>query len=305
MNEVPRPAGTGKWEVVRRLRYGALLNLFRHRWGKEFPDDDAGREDLFELIMNLSLAPAATEKKIANAIELWAPWMQHDEAQMMVDHVQRLHISERLPTAKTLGVRVRLTNSERERLRLWPIAPIDMTDEQLAEQRKAKRQERDAKRRRNNGSLSREAYLAQFASREQPWKAEGISRRTWERRRGAGERRDHRANDAGERQTIVVNAERSPATASKVETQRKGQQGSGEVKSLRETTDVKKPERQERGGSPDIGVNLRHGGTDERLIALENWGENRKKKAWTKPSILSDEAPDLERCSLEEGARAV
>ena len=59
------------------------------------------------------------------------------------------------------------------------------------------------------------------------------------------------------------------------------------MKSLRETTEVRKPERHERGGSSDFVVNLRHGGTDERLIALENWGENRKKKPWTKPSILS------------------
>ena len=25
-----------KWELIRRLRYGALLKLFRHRWG-QFP----------------------------------------------------------------------------------------------------------------------------------------------------------------------------------------------------------------------------------------------------------------------------
>ena len=35
-----------KWERVRRLRYGCLIRLFRHRYGYQLPDDDAGREDL-------------------------------------------------------------------------------------------------------------------------------------------------------------------------------------------------------------------------------------------------------------------
>ena len=35
-----------KWELIRRLRYGALLKLLRHRWGHVLPDDDAGRDDL-------------------------------------------------------------------------------------------------------------------------------------------------------------------------------------------------------------------------------------------------------------------
>ena len=42
-------ADAAKWELIRRLRYGALLRLFRHRWGNELPDDDAGRDDLWLL----------------------------------------------------------------------------------------------------------------------------------------------------------------------------------------------------------------------------------------------------------------
>src|SRR4051812_38759905 len=103
MTDVATPSRAGNWETVRRLRYGALLKLLRHRWGHELPDDDAGREDLFELVLNLSLAPAAADKKMTNAIEVWAPWMPQDEAQRMVAHVNSLPPLERTPTAKQLG----------------------------------------------------------------------------------------------------------------------------------------------------------------------------------------------------------
>jgi hypothetical protein len=52
--------------------------------------------------------------------------------------------------------------------------------------------------------------------------------------------------------------------------------------------------------------------SDERLIAIKNWGKNADKKIspvsakndWTKPSILSDEPRDLTDFPLEEGQSA-
>ena len=87
MSDLAKPGVTGKWEVVRRLRYGALLKLFRHRYGYQFPEDDAGRDDLFVLLCVVSLAPSATDKKIANVIAVWAPWMKPDEREMLVEHI--------------------------------------------------------------------------------------------------------------------------------------------------------------------------------------------------------------------------
>ena len=162
----------GKWEVVRRLRYGALLKLFRHRYGYEFPDDDAGRDDLFVLLCVVSLAPSATDKKMAHVIDVWAPWMPDWERDMLVEHVNRLTIYERMPAAQVLGERVNLTNADRERLRLWPIKPVDMTVEQLMEQRKVKRREYQKQRRRDRGVKPR-------TTAAKPWEAEGIARSTW------------------------------------------------------------------------------------------------------------------------------
>jgi hypothetical protein len=99
MTAITKPAGAGKWEVVRRLRYGALLKLFRHRYGHQFPDDD----DLFVLLCVVSLAPSATDKKITHTIEMWAPWMSAWEAAKYVEHIGRLNIYERMPAARYLA----------------------------------------------------------------------------------------------------------------------------------------------------------------------------------------------------------
>lgn len=173
---------TGKWERVRRLRYGALVKLFRHRWGPTLPDNSSGREDLFELVCVVSVALSATEKKILNTIETMAPWMQPEEAQMLVEHVQQMPIYERMPNNRELGKRMRLTNAEREALSLWPIKPVDMTDEQLAEQRKSKSRNARASKRRQSGVRTREQYLAELKATPKPWEDSGLSRWQWYRR---------------------------------------------------------------------------------------------------------------------------
>ena len=170
-------------ETHRRLRVGDLRRLFRARYGATFPDDDAGREDLAELLKPISLGPDPMTRMM-NAIEVQAPWMSQVEADELVGYIGlQLPLWERRPTGVSLGKRLIVSNAERERLRLWSIAPCDMTKEQMAEQRKAKHRARMAAKRRQAGVMPRVEYLAKSASRLKPWQAEGISRRTWERRR--------------------------------------------------------------------------------------------------------------------------
>ncbi len=146
----------GKWEKLRRVRYGDLLRLFRHRWGRTLPDgDDGAREDFFELMQLISLAPAGSEEKMANAIEIWAPWMPEREAEKYIEHLNSVPQYQRTRTARELGKMLNLTNADREKYGLWSILPIDMTDEQLAEQRKAKDRQRKAKRRQQRGIRTR------------------------------------------------------------------------------------------------------------------------------------------------------
>jgi hypothetical protein len=118
-----------------------------------------GAEDLWILLQNVSLAPSGIEKKM-RLIETWAPWLSDDEAQERIEFLKLLTTYERTPTARDLGERLRLTNAERERDRLWPIKPFDMTDEELAEQRKSKSRERRMRDPANEGRPSRAIYLA-------------------------------------------------------------------------------------------------------------------------------------------------
>ena len=109
--------------------------------------------------------------------------MSEEERSAYVKHVLGLDIYERTPTAKELGERLGLTNTEREALKLWPFLPIDKTEDELAEQAKVRERERRARKRREKGIRTREAYLSELASRAKPWIVQGISRSAYYRKR--------------------------------------------------------------------------------------------------------------------------
>jgi hypothetical protein len=262
-------ADAAKWELIRRLRYGALLRLFRHRWGNELPDDDAGRDDLWLLVTNVSLAAAEPEKKMRHVIEVWAPWMSAEEREAYTKHVWGLDIYERTPTALELGKRLGLTNAEREALKLWPFRPIDKTEEEIAEQAKARERERRAHKRRERGVRAREAYLAELASRPQPWIAEGISRRTWERRR-KGVSADQRSVSQGESE-IIVFKQRTHVASPNMGNLRKGATKGGVlVEDL--TTQATDGREVETNASSSPERRTDPATDDARIAALGNWG---------------------------------
>jgi hypothetical protein len=166
-----------KLELLRRLRLGNLCTLFRARYGPVLPNDDAGREDLRELLLPISVGPNAGIK-MPKAIELWAPWIDQDEAGLLIDDINQMSLWDRRPSNRVLGDRQRVNNSERERLRLWTIAACDMTPEQALEWRKAKDSARKRKWRLLNGGKPRSTSI----SRTRPWLLAGFKcRRTWER----------------------------------------------------------------------------------------------------------------------------
>jgi hypothetical protein len=170
-------------ESIRRLRLGDLRRLLRSRYGIILPDDDAGRDDLQELLLPISLGAHGDCSKMRNVIEVWAPWMGTDEAEKLIDRVSQMPDYQRKPSAKELGERMNLTAQEREACGIRTIRPAGMTDEALAERRRAKDRARKQRKRRAAGMRSRTTYLAGSLSKTKPWKAEGISERTWYRKR--------------------------------------------------------------------------------------------------------------------------
>jgi hypothetical protein len=175
-----------KDETIRRLRLRDMRNYLRCRYGHTLPDDDAGREDLRELLYPISVGPNAAIK-MPKAIEIWAPWMNTKEAAELIDDINRMSIWLRKPSARELGKRLRVTNQMRQQWRLWTVAPYDMTDDELAEQRRAKDRERKRRyrqrRRQQQGQQTRAQWLAAHSiSRDKPWLVLGIKRRAYYKR---------------------------------------------------------------------------------------------------------------------------
>jgi hypothetical protein len=201
-----------KAETIRRLRQGDLIRLCQHRYGERLPNDDAGRETLFDLVCLASLAAFNPTKKMTNIIELQAPWISPNEADEIIDDVSRMQRSERWRILKTLGERHRLTYAERERIGGLSILPCDVTREELAKRRKArarsrKRQAR-AEARARSGGRTRAEYEANSLSRRKPWEAFGWSERHW-RRMGKPDPGDVRSTIRGANGHHVRNAVRN------------------------------------------------------------------------------------------------
>ena len=169
-----------KRETIRRLLWGDLLKVLRRRTGHTLPDDDDGRDSLYLMLRICAVADKAADKKMRTAIEAYASWAG-DAERAWIDELEREDTRRIWLGGKELGQRLSLTNAEREALKVWRIAPVDMTAEQLAEQRKAK--DRERKRLKRAGAKPRHLYEANSLSSRKPWLAEDISRRTWERRR--------------------------------------------------------------------------------------------------------------------------
>jgi hypothetical protein len=157
-------------------RKSEMIGLRRDRHGTALlANDDAGRDDL--RIMAEHLAQLG-EHYVRRHAEDYAPWIS-------VRELDRL-ILEAGPegkkwTAIRLGKALRLTNAERVKLGIRTIRPIDRTKAQLERDRR----ERDAERKRQMRARTGARPRAQSAETAKPWIAEGISRRTWYRRKSA------------------------------------------------------------------------------------------------------------------------
>jgi hypothetical protein len=149
------------------------MTLLRLRWGATLPDSEAGRAVLWVLVCIASLGPHAAVR-LPNIIAVMAPWMDDAETELYIDHVNKLPFYQRSFSSRELGKLANLTNAQREQWKLWAMLPVDMTDEQLAEQRKIKHRIREQHRRRANGAKPRNPRNS-----AKPWLTEGISRRTY------------------------------------------------------------------------------------------------------------------------------
>jgi len=175
-------AAQKNWKLLRGRRLKHITTLLKDRCPRGLPDDDAGREYLFELLLVISTVSHG-DIKMPYTIRAWAPWMLPNEATQLIDQINRIPIWHRWRTGKELGKHLRLTNGERERMKLWSIWPYNMSKAELHRQRRAKDRERKRQLRQARGNKSRKEWLADNSvSRTKPWERAGFKcRRTWER----------------------------------------------------------------------------------------------------------------------------
>jgi hypothetical protein len=161
------------------LRIADLSTLFRSRWGLVLPDDDAGRDDL-RLAADHLAALAHPARAITRWLETWAPWLTLAEhRQIIADGIA----NQRHWKADALAWRLRLTREERTMLGITTIGAIDHGKAARTKKRREYQRNWKAEKRRIAGAVPRAEYEAQSVEKTKPWMAEGISRRTWYRRR--------------------------------------------------------------------------------------------------------------------------
>lgn len=165
------------------LRLNDLAKLFRHRYGVELPDDDAGRDDLAVAINHIS-SLQHPRRHAANWIDLWAPWLTATEQRRMVDAAIA---DPQYWTADALAWRLGITAKEREMIGVTTIGAIDETCEERAARRRERERQRMERTRRAKGVKPRHEYLEQAKQRVRPWVSQGISRATYYRRKRQNE----------------------------------------------------------------------------------------------------------------------
>lgn len=177
-----RARKTSPQQIV-ALRLHELARLFGSRYGRaQLPDDDSGRDDLEPVIHHL----ASLRQPVRRAeqwVKLWAPWLTVAEQDKIISAGL---LSARPWTADQLAWRYRVTKEERTMLGLTTIGAIDQGKAARTKARKERDRQRKAAARRAAGIKPRPQFESQSVEHTKPWLAQGISRRTWYRRRGTG-----------------------------------------------------------------------------------------------------------------------
>jgi hypothetical protein len=162
------------------LRTSELDRLFTHRYrGNILPDDDAGRGDVRIMLHTLGRRSDPIQR-----IDSWlasrAPWFIGEERDKLIDAVMDNPLRWR---ADTLGKMLGLTTADRAMLKIRTIGPIDSTAGERREARRVANIERKRQIRRAAGKPLRADRMRNSVNSQAPWKAQGISERTWFRRR--------------------------------------------------------------------------------------------------------------------------
>lgn len=161
------------------IRIGDLDRFLVDFYGPFLPDDDAGLEDA--TLMGHHLAHLADpEFRMRDWFDRRCPWMGILQRDILIAKILEKPLRYR---AATLGGRLRLTNADRERLRITTIRPADITIEALQTLRRTRKREKAEETRRAGGRRAMAEIKATSLAARRPWEQMNVSRRTWYRMR--------------------------------------------------------------------------------------------------------------------------
>lgn len=163
------------------LRVTELQRLRRARYPQGIPDTPNGRVLVRVIVHHLAGLVGDQHRRVTGWLAEHASWMTlADQKALLVE----IATKPRRWRADRLAWRLKLIEADRKKLRITTIGAIDVNKTNRLERRKAHKRDLEQDRRNAKGAMSRAEYEANSINRAQPWLAQGISRRTWYRRRG-------------------------------------------------------------------------------------------------------------------------
>lgn len=167
-----------------RLRINEIERLIDHRHGVIPATDDADRYVWIVVQHMRELDASDLHGDLARWCARWAPEMPADEVEAIARRALRKAYRF---TADELAIKLCVTDKERAALGLTTIGAIDRRKPQRELDRAQRKRERDKakaeRRRRKAGAVPRDEFEAKSLAQIKPWLADGVSKRTWERRR--------------------------------------------------------------------------------------------------------------------------
>jgi hypothetical protein len=174
----PLPGKTGSSELICIKRMREIEAIITKRHGAVLPRSHTGALTAEIMSHHIAHAPGDAFKHITAWLNVWTPWMTHQEK---VELAERVLHRRRKYKAATLGQRLQLTYAERKELRIRTIGACDISGDEQREIYREARRNAAAKKRRKQGAKPRARYVAESLAQTRPWDELGVSRRTWYR----------------------------------------------------------------------------------------------------------------------------
>jgi hypothetical protein len=170
-----------------------LERIIAHRYNGILPDTEGADVFLLQTAKQLrrnlkDRRGLPTSDDVLDRLTFWAErWAHFTPAEHLREIVALVMRQPAIEKADPLAALLHLTYAERQYLRITTIGACDVSRAERQLLSKQKKRERDriraAEKRLLAGARPRDEYLANSLTAARPWVDEGITRKTWERRR--------------------------------------------------------------------------------------------------------------------------